>query len=117
MEIQEASNGMEAVDYYNSVKYDLVILDYQMPLLSGFEAAKRILSIDKSAKIILLCQYLKAPSLGLFFYQFKYFLKVHTINVTTPFSRLEYVPAILDMWLPAMCPNDINTNITCAGVF
>ncbi len=61
VEIHEAANGLEAVSNYNSVKYDLIILDYQMPLLSGFDAAIRILSIEKSARIILLTMFDSVP--------------------------------------------------------
>jgi DNA-binding NarL/FixJ family response regulator len=61
VEIQEASNGAEAVAHYNSTQPDLIILDYQMPQLSGFDAAKKILSVNKSAKIILLTMFDSVP--------------------------------------------------------
>ena len=38
----EAENGLVAVQFTIERKPDLVILDYSMPVMDGFEAAKRI---------------------------------------------------------------------------
>jgi DNA-binding NarL/FixJ family response regulator len=61
VDIQEASNGEEAMTQFINHKPDLIILDYQMPKVSGFEAAKRILSINKAARIILLTMFDSVP--------------------------------------------------------
>lgn len=61
VEILFTSNGEEATDQYSKNKPDLVILDYRMPVLNGLEAAKRILEIDRHAKIILLTMFDTKP--------------------------------------------------------
>jgi len=53
-EIDEASDGLEAVEKCKSTKYDLVILDIMMPKLDGIEAAKKIKEFNKDINIIML---------------------------------------------------------------
>ena len=45
-EVIEASEGMEAVERFQTQNPDLVLLDVDMPTLSGFEAAKQIRAIS-----------------------------------------------------------------------
>ncbi|WP_440895055.1 response regulator [Amphibacillus sp. Q70] len=49
----EAENGLEAILQYRKLKPDLVLLDYNMPELSGLEVLTRILKINPDAKIIM----------------------------------------------------------------
>lgn len=44
-----ASNGMEAIRLFERKPYDLVILDIEMPIMDGFETAKRIRRMCESA--------------------------------------------------------------------
>lgn len=37
-----AENGVQAIELINKNKYDIVLMDIQMPLLDGYEAAKKI---------------------------------------------------------------------------
>ena len=54
LEIDIAFNGKEAIDIFSKGKYDLILMDLQMPIMDGFEATKRIREIDKNIPIIAL---------------------------------------------------------------
>jgi len=49
-----ATNGKEAVDMFKSfeIKHDVILIDHRMLIKNGIEAAKEILQINKSSKII-----------------------------------------------------------------
>jgi DNA-binding NarL/FixJ family response regulator len=51
--VGEAGDGREAVDLVESLGPDVVLLDCNMPRMSGLEAARFILESDPRAKIIL----------------------------------------------------------------
>jgi PAS domain S-box-containing protein len=44
-----ANNGVEAVDKFKHNKHDLILMDVQMPELSGFDATRKIRSIENSS--------------------------------------------------------------------
>lgn len=48
----EAENGQVAVDLYNELKPDLVIMDITMPVMDGITAISKIMETDPKAKII-----------------------------------------------------------------
>ena len=50
----EAENGQIAVERYNELHPDAVLMDITMPIMDGISAAKTILSSDPSA-IVLMC--------------------------------------------------------------
>ncbi len=52
-EIQEASNGSEAVSMYKEFEPDCVFLDIVMPEKDGIEAVKEIIAFDPKAKVIM----------------------------------------------------------------
>ena len=49
----EAVNGKIAVDKYNEVKPDLVLMDITMPEMDGIAALKKIKAADPSAVVIM----------------------------------------------------------------
>jgi len=46
-----ANDGIEAVDMFKKKKYDIVLMDENMPNLSGIEATKKILKYEKIRKL------------------------------------------------------------------
>jgi CheY-like chemotaxis protein len=40
--VDVATNGTEAVDHFRDRDYDLILMDWQMPLMNGIEATARI---------------------------------------------------------------------------
>ncbi|WP_051227859.1 PAS domain S-box protein [Gillisia sp. JM1] len=48
--ILEANDGQEAVDIFKSEKIDLIFMDVQMPILSGFEATVEIRELEKEGQ-------------------------------------------------------------------
>jgi DNA-binding NarL/FixJ family response regulator len=52
--VAEAANGMQAIDLFKQHQPDLVLLDSRMPLKSGVQAAKEILSQSGAARILML---------------------------------------------------------------
>ncbi len=46
--VDVANNGKEALDKFGSVKYDIILMDIQMPIMNGIVTTKKIRSIEKS---------------------------------------------------------------------
>ncbi len=73
----EASDGEEALKFYQQYQPDIVLTDINMPLLDGLELVRIIRETDKSTEIIILSAYsdqeklMKAIPLGLFAYLVK----------------------------------------------
>jgi len=55
--VGEARNGKEAIDLFQELKPDLLILDISMPLMNGMEVAKEIIAQSPDACIIMLSMY------------------------------------------------------------
>ena len=49
----EAENGLKAVEKYNEIKPDLVLMDITMPEMDGIAALKQIKANDASATVIM----------------------------------------------------------------
>ena len=52
--VGEAGDGEEAVDQYNELGPDVVLMDVQMPVVDGIAAIERIHGSDPQAKVIIL---------------------------------------------------------------
>lgn len=51
--VGQAENGQEAVEQYERLRPDVVVLDVVMPDMSGFDAARAIRRIDPDASIVM----------------------------------------------------------------
>ncbi len=54
MVVAEASNGKEVLEIIESIEPDLIIMDYNMPILNGLETTEEIINRHKPVKILLL---------------------------------------------------------------
>ena len=52
--IAEAENGAQAIEYYRRYQPDIVMMDINMPQVSGIEALKIIMQLNPNALIIML---------------------------------------------------------------
>lgn len=50
-DIDEASDGLEALEYIEGNEYDLVIVDYMMPGLTGLEVIEKVRSMPDKAEL------------------------------------------------------------------
>lgn len=55
--VAEAGDGLEAVSAASCNDYDLIIMDYSMPHLTGLEASKKIREVKPDSKILILTMY------------------------------------------------------------
>lgn len=53
IDFEEAVNGLQAVEKFQSFNPDLVFMDIVMPEKTGLEALVDILKIDKTAKVVM----------------------------------------------------------------
>jgi two-component system, chemotaxis family, chemotaxis protein CheY len=53
-EVNEAENGARALELYQQIKPDVVLMDITMPEMDGLTALKSIKGIDPNARIIML---------------------------------------------------------------
>lgn len=53
-EVEEAENGMVAIEKCRNTPFDLIIMDIMMPELDGFSACREIRKMDKKVPIIML---------------------------------------------------------------
>ena len=62
-EIFTAEDGQEAINKAKQINPDLILLDIRMPKLNGLEAAKKIRSFNKNAKLIFITGF-ESPELS-----------------------------------------------------
>lgn len=52
--VGEASDGADAITLYTKLRPDVVTMDVVMPNMSGIDATRKILKLDKEAKIVII---------------------------------------------------------------
>ena len=57
LEMYEFDNGSGAVENYNKLRPDLILMDIQMNDINGFDASRQIKKLNPDAKIIIVTQY------------------------------------------------------------
>ena len=50
-EVTTAENGQEAVDLFLKCSFDVILMDLEMPIISGIEAARQIRAKEKASSI------------------------------------------------------------------
>ena len=55
--IAEVETGMKAIDKYEELKPDLMVLDISLPDINGMEVSQKILELDPRANILMLSMY------------------------------------------------------------
>lgn len=54
LEVHQVYDGLDALDYLEACKYDVIILDVMMPKMSGIEVAKRMRKNNNHTPVLLL---------------------------------------------------------------
>ena len=52
-DIDQAVDGVEAVDYASKNEYDIILMDWNMPNMNGLEAVKEIRAAENNTPIVM----------------------------------------------------------------
>jgi DNA-binding NarL/FixJ family response regulator len=88
----EAENGQVAIDKVKELNPDVVILDWQMPVMNGLEAARQIAQLAPNASMALLTLHSEDEILGL----------AEAVGVQRVFSKSEKLVHLV-AWLTTIC--------------
>ena len=62
--VDSAYNGLEALEFLNKSEYDIVIMDHNMPEMTGLELIKQMKARGLKSKIIMITGYEELPEIG-----------------------------------------------------
>ena len=85
--VGEASDGLEAVEQFKTLKPDIVLMDLQMPKMGGVDAIEAIRKLTPTARIIVLTTYngdvqaLRAMKAGASAYLLKSSLRKNLVDI------------------------------------
>src|SRR5574338_423410 len=91
--VAEASNGEEAIEAYERLHPDIVLMDLRMPVMDGLAATRAILGDDPNARIIVLTTYdgdediHRALAAGARGYLLKDMMRTELLNVIRAVAR------------------------------
>jgi DNA-binding NarL/FixJ family response regulator len=88
----EAENGQVAIDKVKELNPDVVILDWQMPVMNGLEAARQIAQLAPNASMALLTLHSEDEILRL----------AEAVGVQRVFSKSEKLVHLV-AWLTTIC--------------
>ncbi len=80
-EVDQASNGKEALNMVNTQEYDIIILDIRMPGMDGIEALGKITSRKKNIPVIIYTSFSNYTSNFLTWTANAYITKSSNLNV------------------------------------
>lgn len=88
-----AKNGKEALEFANSMNLDAILLDVQMPIMDGTEAASKIREFDKNVPIVILSAY-SASEL-----ESSYILRTETNDILSKPVKADKLYGTIDKYL------------------
>lgn len=62
--VGEYGDGQSAFDAYVELRPDVLLLDLRMPQLDGLEVARRVLEVDRAARILIMTTYSTEQDIG-----------------------------------------------------
>lgn len=89
-EIDEACDGVEALDYLKNNEYDLILLDYMMPRMTGLEVIEKIRELPEKQELKILMLTAKSQKSD----QEKVIEAGANYFLAKPFSPLELVQVV-----------------------
>jgi DNA-binding NarL/FixJ family response regulator len=115
-------NGKEAIELYNSLKPDLLLMDIRMETMTGLEAGEVIIAEDKNAKILFLTTFsdneyiVKALKIGAKGYIIKQNFECIVPSLKAVFMGQSVFGEDIVSKLPSLISGSAKTDFTAFGI-